>query len=157
MAQRKTSSTKANTLQEALLGVKSKMEAILKEAQNPYFKSNYADLNAHLRGVEPLLQEAGLILLQPCVCDEHGNVVSSRIIHATSGEMIESSLRLPKLDDMQKLGGAITYARRYTLSALLGMQAEDDDGNIASGKPSKTSPATSGGFASNVSGGGFGV
>ena len=48
---------------------------------------------------------------------------------------------LGEQNDMQKLGGAITYARRYTLSALLSMQAEDDDGNAASNKgmaPNKT-------------------
>ena len=51
-----------------------------------------------------------------------------------STDSIESSLQLPELNDPQKLGSAITYHRRYTLASLLGLQAVDDDANIASGK-----------------------
>ena len=58
----------------------------------------------------------------------------SRIIDIDSSDSVESSLSLPTDLDTQKIGGAITYYRRYTLVALLGLQAEDDDGNTASGK-----------------------
>ena len=62
----------------------------------------------------------------------------SRISHIETGLTKESVVVIPELDgDMQKIGGAITYARRYTLSALFGMMAEDDDGNLASGKTTK--------------------
>jgi hypothetical protein len=52
---------------------------------------------------------------------------------------IESGVKLPEINDPQKLGSAITYFRRYTLQSLLSLQAEDDDGNMASGmKPKLT-------------------
>lgn len=59
------------------------------------------------------------------------NLVNSVIVDITDGSMIESSLSLPNITDPQKLGSAITYYRRYTLQSLLGLQAEDDDGNTA--------------------------
>jgi len=70
-----------------------------------------------------------LLLLQPIEDDKQ----YSRIIDLDGG-MVESSLVLPTDLDTQKIGGAITYYRRYTLVALLGLQAEDDDGNLSSGK-----------------------
>ena len=67
-----------------------------------------------------------MLLLQPI---EDGKQYS-RIIDLDGG-MVESSLALPTDLDSQRIGGAITYYRRYTLVALLGLQAEDDDGNTA--------------------------
>lgn len=131
-------------LYEALFNLKSKMKAVIKDAINPHFRSNYADLNSHLDEVEPLCVEFGLILTQSTYChhmDGLGvcNMVKTSLTHKDSGGTVSSALALPQLADMQKLGSAITYARRYTLSALLGMRAEDDDGNgaiVQAGKPS---------------------
>lgn len=121
----------------ALIAVKSKLQAVTKDANNPFFKSKYADLGAHLDAVEPLLAENGLVLTQPTgIHPTTGkNTVSSILMH-TSGQYISSVMALVSKDenDMQKLGSAVTYGRRYTLGALLGMKAEDDDGNAASGK-----------------------
>ena len=114
--------------------VKSEMGKVVKGSNNPFFKSSYADLNSHLDLIEPLLEKHGLILAQPVVAAPQCNIVISRIFDTTTGEFIESSMTLPTFDDMQKLGGAITYARRYTLSALGAMGAEDDDANFATGK-----------------------
>lgn len=122
-----------------LAQVKSKLEAVTKGANNPFFKSKYADLNTHLDAVEPLLQEAGLILLQPCSTSEIGqNRVSTVIVDSVSGQFVCSEMTLVGEKDMQKAGSAITYGRRYTLGSLLSMKAEDDDGNSASGKGNKT-------------------
>ncbi len=119
----------------ALLKVKENLQAVTKSAANPFFKSKYADLNTHLDAVEPLLAANGLILLQPVSTNEVGtNSVASVIMH-TSGQFIRSEMRITaKEEDMQKFGSAITYARRYTLGALLSMKAEDDDGENAVGR-----------------------
>lgn len=123
-----------NKILPALAKVKSQLGAVSKKANNPFFKSKYADLNTYLDEVEPLLEENGLLLLQPVVSYSDHNVVVSRILHVESGQSVESSMKLVGDTDMQKAGSGITYARRYTLGALLSMKAEDDDGNHAAGK-----------------------
>ena len=109
---------------------------VQKNATNPHFKKSYADINALLETVEPLLWENGLLLLQPIKDD----VVITQIIDIYSGEMIESFMRLPLITDPQKILSAVTYFRRATLQSLLSLQAVDDDGNTASAAP-KAKPA----------------
>jgi hypothetical protein len=113
-----------------LAEVKKEVGKVSKNSKNPHFKNTYADLNALIDAVEPILLEKGLLMLQPI---QNGNV-STIIIDCESSESIESSIALPSLQDPQKLGSAITYFRRYTLQSLLGLMAEDDDANKASKK-----------------------
>ena len=108
--------------------VKSEIGKISKNKENPFFKSKYFDINSLLEHIEPLLQKNGLILLQPI----HDGKVRSIIIDLDNEDSEVSELQLPDITDPQKLGSAITYYRRYTLQSLLGLQAEDDDGNKAS-------------------------
>lgn len=120
-----------------LAKVKSELQAVTKSANNPFFKSKYADLNTYLNEVEPRLEKEGLLLLQPCQAlynNEGHTVVKSIIFDVKTGESVESSMVLVGTLDMQKAGSAVTYGRRYTLGSLLAMQAEDDDGNAASAK-----------------------
>lgn len=119
------------SIYKKLLEAKKEMEAITKDSKNPFFKSNYFDINALLREVEPILQENGLLLLQPIEAEW----VKSVIYDTETNEKVSSEMHLPNLTDPQKIGSAITYYRRYTLQSLLGLQAEDDDGNNA--KPVK--------------------
>jgi|SRR5690625_2330629 len=115
-----------------LFKLKSEIGAISKDSTNPFFRSKYFDINALLEHLEPLLHEHGLIVLQPI----KDGKVTSQIIDPESGEMVTSELELGNITDPQKKGSEITYFRRYTLASLLGIQAEDDDGNRAS-KPEK--------------------
>lgn len=118
--------------------VKQEMESVKKTSNNPFFKSKYADLNSHLEVVEPLLAKNGLLLTQPCELSNGKNVVTTRVYDIETGQSVESSMELlVQGADMQKFGAAATYGRRFTLSALFGMQAEDDDGNTATGRTSK--------------------
>lgn len=130
-------SEKVDKILPALIKVKSVLQAVTKGANNPFFKSKYADLNTYLDEVEKHLAENGLVLLQPVSVNLGVNVVESILMDA-SGQFVSSEMTVvTKEQDMQKLGSAITYARRYTLGALLAMKAEDDDGNSASSKPSQ--------------------
>ena len=113
-----------------LAEVKREVGKVSKNSKNPHFKNTYADLNALIDAVEPILLEKGLLMLQPI---EDGNVTTI-IIDCESSESIQSAIALPVLSDPQKLGSAITYFRRYTLQSLLSLQAEDDDGNKATKK-----------------------
>lgn len=101
---------------------------------NPFFKSKYAPLNDILNLVRPLLSKHGLSVLQSPSGDGQNVTVTTLITHE-SGEWIESDPLTLKADKAtaQGAGSAITYARRYALSAMLGISSEDDDdGNIAS-------------------------
>ena len=125
------------SIYKKLFEAKKEIGKISKDSTNPFFKSKYFDINKLLECVEPILQKHGLLLLQPLL----ENKVFSTIIDVelfTSGieNRVDSSIELPNISDPQKLGSAITYYRRYTLQSLLGLQAEDDDGNLAS-KPQK--------------------
>ena len=114
-------------LLKALANVKKEVGKLSKTETNPFYKSKYFDINSLIEQVEPLLEKNGLLLLQPIV----NNEVKSIIYHCESGDCVESSIQLTQFSDPQKLGSAITYYRRYTLQSLLGLQAEDDDGNRA--------------------------
>jgi len=120
---------------QKLHAAKQQIGKVAKNATNPHFKKSYADINALLTTVEPILHEHGLLLLQPVV----GNDVVTRIIDIDSGDVIESFMSLPVITDPQKVLAAVTYFRRGTLQSLLSLQAVDDDGNGAAdsqkGKP----------------------
>lgn len=118
------------TLHQKLHRAKLAIGKVTKNAQSHH--SKYADLNAILDAVEPILLENGLILLQPI----HGNKVCTQIVDIDSGQILESCMDLPQGVTPQNMGSAITYYRRYTLQAALSLQAVDDDGE----KASKESP-----------------
>jgi hypothetical protein len=101
---------------------------VAKNAKNPHFKNTYADLNALIEAVEPILLEKGLVLLQPIKEGKVFTIITS-IIDSYS---VESYIDLTPGLTAQALGSQITYFRRYTLSSLLTLQAIDDDGQQAS-------------------------
>lgn len=116
----------------ALLKAQRLMGGAKKGSSNPYFKSKYADLGSVLEACKELLNDAGVIILQPHITTEQGKFVETTLMHE-SGEWISSSTEIvcAKANDPQAQGSAITYARRYGLQSLLSMPAEDDDGESA--------------------------
>jgi hypothetical protein len=88
----------------------------------------YADINAIIEAVEPILLENGLLLLQPI----QNESICTQIIDIDSGVMVESSMKLPVTVQPKDMGSAITYYRRYTLQSALSLQAIDDDAQQAS-------------------------
>lgn len=118
-----------------LFKVTSTMDKMKKDTENPFFKSRYFDVNQLIEAVRPALIAEDLLLLQPI---EKG-AVGTRIIDIETGESVEAFLSLPDIQDPQKIGSAVTYYRRYTLQSLLGIEAEDDDANLASGNKPKVS------------------
>ena len=114
-----------------------------KEADNPYFKSKYVTLDALVDCVRPVLAKHGLSFLQEPAGDGQNISVTTTLFHE-SGEWLESEpfvMKAAKVDP-QGAGSAVTYGRRYTLQAILGVTwcEKDDDGNAASGLTAK--PAT---------------
>jgi hypothetical protein len=127
-------------LATALVAARSEMHAIAKDSTNPHFKSKYASLDVIIETVVPILNGHGLTLIQGCVVpctDEHGKLtaftVRTTLLHV-SGESLDRDVVMPVAkSDPQGAGAALTYGRRYGISALLGLATdEDDDGNNAS-------------------------
>lgn len=131
------------TIYTKLLEAQKNIGAISKTKDNPFFHSKYADINAILAVVKPILNEQGLILLQAIVVLESRTALNTAIVEANTGEKIESNYFLPEITDPQKVGSAITYFRRYSLQSLLALEAEDDDAESAVGrKTNKKSSST---------------
>ena len=116
------------TFLQKLHNAKQSIKKVAKNAKNPHFKNNYADINALIEEVEPILLENRLLLLQPI---EDGYVYT-KIICIDSNDRTISCMKLPEITDPQKIGSAVTYYRRYTLQSLLSLQAVDDDANLSS-------------------------
>ena len=122
----------------ALAAAQAQMGKALKSAQNPHFKSKYADLASVVDATMPALNANGIAVIQPLAETEAGRVVVTKFIHS-SGEILECAIPLiVAKNDMQGLGSAITYGRRYGLMSLAGIAPEDDDGNAAA----KAAPRT---------------
>ena len=120
-------SKKETSINEKLFNLQQEIGTISKDANNPFYKSKYFDINSLIKQLQPLLKKHRLLLLQPIEED----MVYTKLICIDGTGGVISALKLPELNDPQKLGSAITYYRRYTLASLLALQAEDDDGNSA--------------------------
>jgi hypothetical protein len=115
------------SIAKALAAAQMEMGKALKQSQNPAFRSKYADLGNVMDACMPALNKNGIAVVQT-MRDES---VVTMLIHE-SGETLECPVPLLiGKRDMQGLGSAITYARRYGLMAMAGIAAEDDDGNAA--------------------------
>lgn len=128
-------STEIKQISKAIVNAQPEISAALKDSTNPHFRSKYADLTAVWHACKDVLKQHKLAVIQffePCDKDNHILTVT-RLIHE-SGEWMEGKLLLPYKDNNpQNVGSAITYARRYSLSSMLGIVTEeDDDGNQAS-------------------------
>lgn len=123
----------------ALLRAQKNMGNVTKDSKNPFFKSNYADINALRAEAMPALNAEGLVLLQPPTTYEGRNYIETIIAHEESGEFLSSlnEVVTSKQNDPQNYLAAQTYTRRGALQAFLSMGSEDDDGNTANGRTTK--------------------
>jgi hypothetical protein len=109
------------------------MGEVFKTANNPAFKSKYADLAAVVEAVVPALNKHGITLLQPISFNGDLVHVGTVLLHE-SGQWIRCVHSIPlSKRDAHGIGSATTYGRRQGLSAMAGVAPEDDDGNAASG------------------------
>lgn len=124
-----------NNLATALAAAQGEMPKIPKNKKANY--GMYADLDTIHEKVLPVLSKHGLAWATLPGEDEAGNdVLFYKLLHGPSGEVLEGRMRLRLTqDNMQQFGSAITYAKRYTISAVTGATTdEDDDGNASSGR-----------------------
>lgn len=126
----------AANLSAAMAAAFAEIEGATKSANNPHFKTKYADLTAVIEAIKPALIKHGLFFTQRPEPSDKGVTIETVIGHASGEEMSLGSLFVPaNKQDAQGYGSALTYARRYALVTVFGVPVEDDDGNAASRSP----------------------
>lgn len=133
----------------ALVAAQGAIKPIPKDGKNPAFRSRYATLDAIMEAVRPALTANGLALVQGVKhpdTNEDGKLVGitveSRIVH-TSGEWVASVVPVPVVKaDAHGLGSALSYGRRYGISALLALTTDDDDDGNAAATPARAQERT---------------
>lgn len=132
-------------LTKSLIAFQGELKPVPKESTNPFFKSKYADLSAIWEFSRPLLVKHGFAVSQLPQAKENQIILTTLLMHS-SGEWLSSDLIVTpnKQNDPQAVGSALTYARRYALSAILGIcSEEDDDAEVAVGRTRKTAASVS--------------
>ena len=120
----------------ALIKAQGSIKHAQKDAKNPHFKNSYATLESVIDATKDELLKQKITVIQTHTLDN--NLVTT-LFHE-SGEFIQSEVKLMlNKQDMQQLGSATTYARRYALTSMLNIAQEDDDGNAAA-KPKEEKP-----------------
>jgi len=128
-----------NELAAALSKAQGEMQAAIKDKVNPFYRQNYADLGSVWDAARPVLSKYGLCVIQTMEMIQDKIFMVTTLAH-TSGQWIKSHLPLnPSKNDNQGIGAAITYLRRYSLSAIVGVVCDDDDdGETAVGRGKTT-------------------
>ena len=127
-----TAKIEAATLHSAMALAFGEIEGATKSANNPHFKTKYADIGAVIGAVKPALINHSLFFTQHCQPSEGGVTVETMLHHAGGESLSLGSLFVPaNKNDAQGFGSALTYARRYALVTAFGVPTEDDDGNAA--------------------------
>jgi len=124
-------------LAAALSKAQGEMQAAIKDKINPFFKSSYADLGSVWDAARPVLSKYGLCVMQTTeMTPDISRIIMVTTLAHTSGQWMKSYLPLnPSKNDSQGIGAALTYLRRYSLSAIVGVVCDDDDdGETAAGR-----------------------
>ena len=137
-------------LTAALAKAQGEFDAVSKTGHNPFLKNTYATLDDIIGAIRGPLSKHGIAFMQPLTGNGEGFVLETVLMHE-SGEWLSCAANVPSnagskgTNELQSFGGALTYMRRYMLSALLGINAEEDtDGNgkqaakpTAKGRPAR--------------------
>lgn len=132
-------------LAAALAAAQAEMKPASKNATNPFLKNKYADLQSCFEACNSVLPKHKLAISQIVIPADAGHISVATMLMHESGEWISSVCTLPcpvpvsnngkpSVNAAQAAGSAITYARRYGLTAIVGLATDDDDGNAA-GQP----------------------
>ena len=136
---------------KAMSAFQGAMTSVPKGRENPFYSSRYADLDSIWEVCRKPLRENGLTLIQTTTEENEALYLDTTLAHI-SGEYITSRYPITPMrqvknagwelsNDPQAIGSAITYARRYAMSAILGISAEDDDdGERSMNRNAKAAP-----------------
>ena len=124
-------SEQINELVTALSKAQQEIGPAYKDTVNPFFKSKYADLSSVWSACKQPLTKNGLAVLQTVEYKDERMFLVTTLAHS-SGQWMRSCMPIISAkQDAQGIGSAITYMRRYSLAAMVGVTTEDDDGNSA--------------------------
>ena len=132
-------SEQINELAAALAKAQGAMENATKNKANPHFKSKYADLAAVLDAIRAPLSANGLATVQTMQIAERCIILRTTLLHA-SGQYIATDYPIAAGLKPQEMGSAMSYGRRYSLTALVGIAQDDDDANAANAVAPATQP-----------------
>ncbi|QKZ15156.1 ERF family protein [Spirosoma sp. KUDC1026] len=121
---------------EAFLKAQSEFKTAIKDSVNPHFKSKFADFASVYDAVKDALHNNGFYVTQPIQISDNGFPIVETIVRYKDGTEIERSacpVVAKQQNDPQAMGSAITYARRYSLAAILCVVTDDDDAEAAIG------------------------
>lgn len=130
--------TDTKGIYKKLFNVQQAIEPLTKDKAGVH-GSKYFDINKIIETLKPLLKKEGLVITQPLGSIEGKPSLITNVSDSTTGETISSEVILPENNDPQKMGGVITYFRRYSIQSLFFLEAEDDDAESSSG--ANASPA----------------
>ncbi len=129
-------------LSKALVQAQAEMPSVTMDAVNPFFKSKYATLGAIIQATRPVLAKYGLAVSQLPVSDSESKMIGvETVLMHESGQWVGNTICAstdgkPGRSMSQDAGSVISYLRRYSLAAILGIYSdEDDDGNANVAKP----------------------
>jgi hypothetical protein len=131
-------------LAKALAAAQGELRNAPLDKKNTHFGQRYASLGSITDTVRPVLAKHGLAVTQLSGTPDGGKVSVSTVLLHSSGEYIRETMVVPGGGNIQQAGSAITYMRRYALSALLGIVGDEDDdaeGAVAPQRPAKASKA----------------
>lgn len=131
-------------LAKALCKAQAMIKGAVKDSSNPFFKSTYADLASVWDACREPLTSNGLSIIQTTEMVDMKPILKTLLVH-DSGEWVAGVYPIIPMrqaqgvgwtpsEDPQSMGSAVTYARRYTLAAMVGIAPEDDDGEAAMGR-----------------------
>lgn len=124
-------SEQVNEIATALAKAQAELQNPPKNKTNPHFNSKYVDLSDGLDTIRKTLSKHGIAFVQSPASYDNILILHTRLMHV-SGQWIESTYPVSGLEKHQAMGSALTYARRYSLFAMVGVAGEDDDdGNAA--------------------------
>ncbi len=125
-------STEINEIAGALAKAQAAIQNPKKENENPHFKSRYADLATGIDAVRGALAAQAVVVIQATSMDGDLMMLETRLVHS-SGQWVGSVYPVCRFPArQQEIGSALTFSRRYSLFALVGIAGDDDDGNEAS-------------------------
>ena len=130
-------------LAEAMSKAQGQLKGAIKDTSNPFYNRKYADLASVWDACREALSANGLAVAQMTDQSERGTVIVDTLLFHSSGEWLSGRTEMRPVrekkgegfvdaNDPQAIGSCISYARRYTLAAMVGVYQEDDDANAAS-------------------------
>lgn len=134
-------SPEIKALAAAMAKAQPKIKGAIKDSNNPFFKTKYADLASVWDACREALSDNGFSVIQGASAAGRTAKITTMLLHS-SGEWVRDILEMTAVDEKpQSIGSAITYGRRYALAAIVGVCPEDDDGAAASGTVKQLSKA----------------